>query len=125
MQKLFQRRGVKAEVKRENVRVRETQRDEAPDARQGDVVLERGIADMLHPVVIVVHGVVHAVVARKIEVDHWPAEMIEEHRVVGAAADACFHQRAVERRSASLRIAHRRGAPCFVQRFAGWRANIF
>ncbi len=80
---------------------------------------------MRHPVMIVVHRVIHAVVALKTEIDHRPAEMIQEDRVVGAASDARFDERAVQRRSARFRIAHRGGAPGFVQRFSRRRANVF
>src|ERR1700694_3086717 len=124
-QKLFKRRSVEAEVKRKNVRVGETKRHETPDASEGDVVFERGVADVRHPVMIVVHRVIDAVVAVKSEIDHRPAEMVQKHSVIGAAANARFDEGAVERRSARFRIARRGGAPGFVQRFSGRRANVF
>src|SRR5467141_730247 len=124
-QELFERRSVEAEIKRKNVRIGETKRNEPPDSREGDVVFERGIADVRHPVMIVVHRVIDAVVAVKSEIDHWPAKMIQKYSVIGAAADARFDEGAVERRSACFRIAGRGGAPGFVERFSGRRANVF
>src|SRR2546430_2232258 len=99
--------------------------DQTPNASKGDVVFERRITDVRHPIMIVVHRVIHTVVAGKSEIDNRPTEMIQKHRMIGAAADARFDERAVEWRSASFRIAHRGGAPGFVQRFFRWRADVF
>src|SRR6476660_6305047 len=44
--KLLQRRAIKSEIKRQYVRIRKAQSNEAPHAREGDVVFKRGIADM-------------------------------------------------------------------------------
>src|SRR5260370_31603523 len=53
-QKLFQRRCVETEIKRKNVRVSKTERHEPPNPRQRDVVFERGVTDVPHPILIVV-----------------------------------------------------------------------
>src|SRR5713226_3101746 len=98
-EKLFQNRCIEAEVKRKNVRIGQTQCDDAPDSRQSDVVFERGIADVRHPVIIVVHRVIDAVVAGETEIDDRPAEMIEKYGVIGAAANTSFDERAVEWRT--------------------------
>src|SRR5882762_10125641 len=95
LKELFERRSVEAEIKRKNVRIGETKRNEPPDPREGDVVFERGIADVRHPVMIVVHRVIDAVVAVKSEIDHWPAKMIQKYSVIGAAANARFDEGAV------------------------------
>src|ERR1700676_996155 len=105
-QELFKRRSVETEVKGENLRVGETKRHKTPDPRERDVVFERGIADARHPVMIVVHRVIDAVVAVKSEIDHRPSEMIQKHGVIRATANARFDEGAVERRSARSRIAH-------------------
>src|SRR6266702_8905642 len=86
-QKLFQRRCVETEIKRKNVRVSKTERHEPPHPRESDVVFERRVTDMRHPVMIVVHRVIDAVVARETQVDNRAAEGIVEHSVIGAAAN--------------------------------------
>jgi len=47
---------------------------------------ELGIAELLHPGEVVVYGVVHAVAARKTNVEGGDPEVIEKHRVVRARA---------------------------------------
>ena len=52
------------------------------------MIFVTGIAEVVHPVKIVVHGVIQAVGTVEIQGDYRAAEKIEEHGVVGAAADA-------------------------------------
>src|SRR5216684_7894029 len=122
--KLSQRRAIEAEIKRQNIRIRKAQSNEAPHTREGDVVFKRGIADMRHPVVIVIHGVVDAIFAAKTKIEHRTAEVVEKHGVIGTAADACFDEPTVRGWSGSFRIAHARSAPGFVKRFSGRGANV-
>ena len=81
-QKMLQHHSVETEVIRQHIRVGQPQRHQSPDVGQRDVIFEGGIADVLHPVMIVVHRVIHAVITSKPEVDHRPAQMIQKHRVV-------------------------------------------
>src|SRR2546430_2899266 len=93
-QEPFKGRCVEAEVKGENVRVGETKCDQTPNASRGDEVFGRRIIDVRHPIMIVVHRVIHAVVAGTSEIDNRPTEMIQKHSMIGAAADARIYQRA-------------------------------
>ena len=56
------------------------------------MIFVAGIAEMIHPVKIVVHRVIHAVRAVKLQRDHRAAEKIQEHGVIGAAADAGIYE---------------------------------
>src|SRR5216684_1787960 len=49
-QKLFERRGVEPKIKRQKIRIRQPERDNSPDPRQCDMVFERGISDVRHPI---------------------------------------------------------------------------
>ena len=52
---MIQCRAVESEIEWKDVGVCKTQSDEAPDARERNVILKCGIPDAGHPVVIVVH----------------------------------------------------------------------
>ncbi len=88
-----QRRGVGLDVERQDERVGEPQGHRAPELRHQVRVAESRIADPRHPVVAVVGRVVDAVGAVEAHVDDRHAEVVDEHGVVGAAADAGHDQR--------------------------------
>ena len=52
---MIQGDGVEREVIRQHIRVGQPERQQSPNVRQRNVIFERGIANVLHPIVIVVH----------------------------------------------------------------------
>ncbi len=80
--------GVAGEVEGEQVGVREAQGRHAPELAHQRVVFVAGIAEVVHPVEIVVGGVVDAVVSVEPEAEDGHADEVEEDGMVGAAADA-------------------------------------
>ena len=79
---------VAGEVEREQVGVRQAQRQHSPQLRHQRVIAIAGIAEVVHPVEVVVHRVVDAVVAVEAELDDGQPTKFEKDGVVGAAADA-------------------------------------
>ena len=106
LHELPERARVEAEVEGQGIGIGEAQRRNTPDAYQRLVVRKRRIADLRHPVVIVVGGMVDAVIAREAHVYHGAAKVVEEHGVIGAAADARLDQIRRLRRVVRLVIAH-------------------
>ena len=98
---------VRGVVERQHLGVREPQRHHAPQPRHRRVVGELGIADARHPGVAVVRGVVDAVRTVEREVHRRDAEVVQEDRVVAAAAE---HAAPTGRRP--WRPRRRRSRPC-------------
>ena len=76
------------EIEGEQVGVGEAKRGHSPELRHQRVVAVAGVAEVVHPVEVVVGGVVDAVVAFESETEDGHADEVEEDGVVGAAADA-------------------------------------
>src|SRR4029077_5906631 len=73
--------GVGREIEREDLSVGETQRHHAPQLRPQSVIAIPGISEMIHPVEIVIHGVIDAVRADESKSDGGNAEKIQEYGV--------------------------------------------
>src|ERR1700730_18170841 len=114
-EKAPQRRAIGPKVEWQDVRVCEPQRHQTPDARHGDVISKSRITDAGHPEVIVVGRMIYAVVAGKPEVDYGSSQMIQKHRVVGAAADSRLDQIGISGRGREFLAPHRCSAPRLVQ----------
>ena len=71
---------------------------QAPELHERDVITESWIADARDPVVVVVHRVVDAVGSVERQVRDGHAEEVQEHRVVGSAAEAIVDQARGRRR---------------------------
>ena len=83
---------VGGKIERQNVGVSKTQSQYAPQLRHQGVIAIARIAEMVHPVKIVVHRVVDAIVTVEAEPDHGHPHEIQEHGMVGTAADSCVCQ---------------------------------
>ena len=77
-------RAVVREAQRSHVGGRGAEGEETEVARRGLVIDELRIAEVRHPVEVVVDGVIHAVVAAETAVGRRHAEVIDEGGVVGA-----------------------------------------
>ena len=118
-EKASKRSAVGAEVEGQHIGVREAQGDDAPDPRERGVVAEVRISDVRHPEMIVVAGMIDPIVSGEPQVHHRPSQMIEEHRVIGTAADPRLHEIRIGRGRGELPVARPSGPPRLVQRLAG------
>src|SRR5262245_64032038 len=87
VEKLPDARRVARRIQREEIRVRETQRQRRPDACQRRVTTEARIREPRYPLVGVKRGVVNTVRPLKSHVDNRNTDEVEKDGVVGARAD--------------------------------------
>src|SRR5690348_16857 len=87
--------GIEGKVVGEDVAIREPQRQCSPQIRHRGVITVARVAEMVHPVKIVVHGMVNAVWPVELQKHRGNAEIIEKNSVVRTAADARIRQRCV------------------------------
>src|SRR5271156_3186154 len=76
------------EIERQNIGVGQAQRERAPELGHQGVIAIAGIAEMIHPEIIVVERVVDAVGTDESKAHGGDAKKIQKNGVVGAAADA-------------------------------------
>src|SRR6185437_3210315 len=112
--------GVEREIVRKNVTICEAKRKRAPELRHQRVITIAGIAEMIHPIKIIVHGMVDAVGTVELEEHGGDAEIIQEDSVVGTAANARFGEERIWE-ICVFQFARARGAPFVVKSSARGR----
>src|SRR6185369_13408350 len=73
-------------VIRENISIRHAQYFQTIDPRHLLLIEKVGIAELLEPIEVVENGMIHAVRTTRSDVRRRHAEMLQEHRVIGATA---------------------------------------